>query len=265
MSLKNNINLSYLYYSYKKYSDTANTIILIHGISGSSSAWEKYVDFFYKNKFNVLIFDIRGHGKSLKSNKKKYYRIENLADDLNELIKIENIKNPIIITHSFATFIILEFIKKFPNIKINKLILISPLYDLGLNKISLILINLGSNIILVFRKIGIQINYNKYLRNTKDSSFKRLIIESLNTNLKVITSLFYYVSQKDYKKYFKFVKSPTLLIHGKKDTLSLFKTSIEISKMIKDSKVNLYDDSDHLIIFKDFEIISWDILKYIED
>ena len=48
-------------------------VIFIHGAGGSSSIWFKQVR-AYQEEFNVILVDLRGHGKSKEmSTMKKYY------------------------------------------------------------------------------------------------------------------------------------------------------------------------------------------------
>ena len=61
-----------LYYQTYKLSDEADWVVFIHGAGGSSSIWFKQVKEFKKH-FNVLLLDLRSHGKS-KELMEKYYR-----------------------------------------------------------------------------------------------------------------------------------------------------------------------------------------------
>lgn len=260
---KSNLDLKDIYFEYKKHKKEKETIFFIHGITGSSSAWNKYYDYFYDLGYNVLKLDIRGHGISIKKNDNQYYTIENIAEDIKKIIIENKIEKPIFITHSFATFILLEFIDKYPKIKISKIVLISPLYDLKLNLITKYLIQIGSYIFPIFKKRGYHIDYTKKLLNTTDLSLKRIIVETYNTNPKVICSLFNSVERKNYKQILTKINCPVLLIHGKKDTLSNYQTSIEMSTLIKNSKLQLYENLNHIIVLNNFNQIITDLTNFI--
>ena len=251
-----------IYYEFKKKGEGNQTIIFIHGITGSSSAWKRYYCHFYKLGFNVLKFDLRGHGLSIKKNNSNYYKIENIAKDLFNLIKENNIETPIFITHSFGTFVLLEFIKNYPQYKISKIIFISLVYKLDFNNFSKNIIKLGT-FLPIFRKIGIQIDYSKYFKNTKDYTPKRVIIESLNTNLKVISSLFDSIRHSKYFKIFSTINCPVLLIHGREDTISNYNTSIQISKEITKSSMKIYENLDHIIVLNNYDDIISDLDEFI--
>ena len=74
------------------------TLIFIHGLSGSSSAWLEYENKF-GSTYNILTFDLRGHGKSAKPKKYKDYEIANIVKDIGDLIEYLGIKNYILISH----------------------------------------------------------------------------------------------------------------------------------------------------------------------
>lgn len=254
---------NYLFYEFKKNDKAKPTIVFIHGITGSSSAWNKYYNYFFKLGYNVLKLDLRGHGLSLKQNSFNYYKIENLAEDLFNILKINNIKNPILISHSFGTFVLLEFIKNYPKYNISKIIFISSIYKLKFNKLSQILIKIGTYL-PIFRKKGLQIDYSKYFKNTKDFTLKRVIVESLNTNIKVISSLFNSVENSKYdENLFKKINCPVLLIHGREDKVSNYNTSVNISKNIKNSTLKIYDNLDHIIVLNNYDDIIKDIQEFI--
>ncbi len=63
-----------LYYKTYFKSDDTDWVVFVHGAGGSSSIWFKQLK-AYKKEFNVLMVDLRGHGKS-KGMLQKYYEDE---------------------------------------------------------------------------------------------------------------------------------------------------------------------------------------------
>lgn len=61
-----------LYHKIYHKSDSSEWVVFIHGAGGSSTVWFKQIK-DYKENFNVLLIDLRGHGKS-KDLFKKYYK-----------------------------------------------------------------------------------------------------------------------------------------------------------------------------------------------
>ena len=61
----------------------------VHGAGGSSSIWFKQIRDFKKH-FNVLLLDLRGHGKSnykITNAFKKKYTFSSIANDIVETLK----------------------------------------------------------------------------------------------------------------------------------------------------------------------------------
>ena len=81
-----------IYYRISRNFPQKPTLVFVHGLSGSSSAWKKYEEKFEK-QYNVLTFDLRGHGKSEKQRQLRDYEIRHFADDIHELVTHLNIKN----------------------------------------------------------------------------------------------------------------------------------------------------------------------------
>ena len=109
-----------IYYRTNEFKPGRLTLVFVHGVSGSSSAWFNYEPIF-ENKYNILIYDIRGHGLSKKYPNYEDYAIKNFANDLAALVKYLQIKkNPYntpcntSVTHEgFGTIAVRFFFLKF--------------------------------------------------------------------------------------------------------------------------------------------------------
>ena len=81
---------------YKKYelSETAEWVTVIHGAGGSSSIWFKQIKAF-KEHFNVLLIDLRGHGnsKGVKLKELKKYTFNNVSQDIKQVLDHLDIKS----------------------------------------------------------------------------------------------------------------------------------------------------------------------------
>lgn len=77
-----------LYYKTYKHDSSDQWVTFIHGAGGSSSIWYKQVRDF-KEQFNVLLIDLRGHGKSQEVFERYFndeYNFENISKDVVEVL-----------------------------------------------------------------------------------------------------------------------------------------------------------------------------------
>lgn len=77
-----------LYYKTYKHDSSDQWVTFIHGAGGSSSIWYKQVRDF-REQFNVLLIDLRGHGKSQEVFERYFndeYNFENISKDVVEVL-----------------------------------------------------------------------------------------------------------------------------------------------------------------------------------
>jgi pimeloyl-ACP methyl ester carboxylesterase len=94
---------------FKKFdlNENADWVVFVHGAGGSSSIWHKQLKAF-SEKFNVLIVDLRGHGKSkhVKFKLDKKYTFEKVSKDVLEVLDHLKIQKAHFVGISLGTLII---------------------------------------------------------------------------------------------------------------------------------------------------------------
>ncbi|MEY2963094.1 MAG: hypothetical protein RL754_355 [Bacteroidota bacterium] len=104
--------------SYTKYikSDDAPWVTFVHGAGGSSTIWYKQVRAF-RNNFNVLMVDLRGHGKSKAplTERLKSYNFNNISDEVIEVLDHLNIQRSHWVGISLGTIIIRDIAERYPS------------------------------------------------------------------------------------------------------------------------------------------------------
>lgn len=95
---------------YKEYikSEEADWVVFVHGAGGSSSIWFRQLKDFTEH-FNVLLVDLRGHGKSKDALQKYYeddYSFEFISKDIIEVLDHLEIEQAHFIGVSLGTIII---------------------------------------------------------------------------------------------------------------------------------------------------------------
>ncbi|MEQ8525604.1 alpha/beta hydrolase [Gracilimonas sp.] len=97
-----------LYYKEYKSSEERDWVVFVHGAGGSSSIWFSQLRDFKKH-FNVLMVDLRGHGKSKDLLQKYYeenYSFEFISQDIIEVLDHLKIQKAHFIGVSLGTIII---------------------------------------------------------------------------------------------------------------------------------------------------------------
>ncbi len=90
-------------------------VTFVHGAGGSSNIWFKQLRDFKKD-FNVLLIDLRGHGKSKLPiyEKLKQYSFDVIGNDVIEVLDFLKIKSSHFIGISLGTIVIREITERFP-------------------------------------------------------------------------------------------------------------------------------------------------------
>lgn len=99
------------------------TLVFLHGWGGSARYWERTADSL-KNKFNCLLYDLRGFGRSEAASKTtaELGMLESFADDLVKLLDFLKLERVYISAHSMGASVALYFLERFPN-RVHKAVL----------------------------------------------------------------------------------------------------------------------------------------------
>jgi pimeloyl-ACP methyl ester carboxylesterase len=119
----------------------ANWLTFIHGAGGNSSIWFNQIRFFEKH-FNLILIDLRGHGKSKKININKPYTFDGIANDIIEVLNFENIKKSHFVGISLGSILIRKIAENHSN-RISKMVFGGAILNL----------NLQSKFLMLFGKI----------------------------------------------------------------------------------------------------------------
>lgn len=239
----------------------------MHGVSGSSSAWGPYEEYF-RNHYNIISFDLRGHGKSIRYKKYDDYKIELFSDDIYDLIKYLGINKFILVSHSFGSIIALSFLKYHQDM-LEAVVLVSPeakVSNMLGAKIVKPLLDLAVKILPAPTKnrTGNHIDYSKYL-NSGDWNIPRTFADVKNTGLRI----YLYCSKQTYnfdgQEVLEKIHIPTLIIHGKNDTIFPLKGALKIHKAVPQSKIVVIENSDHILVLNNFREVSELIKNFVAD
>ena len=255
-----------IYYRTNDFKPDRLTLVLIHGASGSSSAWWPYEKIF-ENKYNLLTYDIRGHGMSKKYPNYEDYEVKNFVNDFKELLEHLKISKFILWSSSFGTLIARGYLKIHRN-KVLALIFTST-EDYQENEFMLKIIRPFLEVVTTIIKYlpsnlkprG-HVDYSKI--HNSDRSIQRNIADMRNTGFR---AQFYTLKQSfrrgqehDLEK----INVHTLIIHGGKDSLVPVKNALAFSKKIKNAEFVSIPNFDHDIHHNAIKEMSKAIESFIE-
>ena len=256
-----------IYYRTNEFKGGRQTLVFMHGVSGSSSAWIPYERIF-KDKYNILNFDIRGHGMSKKFPIYSDFELANFATDLYDLVTHLKIPKFILISNSFSALIALEYIKMHRE-TVTANIFTSPeiyVYETVLNKIIRTILKLFTWILgfLPFNpKPRGHLDYSKHIGST-DWDVKRNWADMKNTGLRAHFFTLKKSFEKNYESLLENINMPTLVIHGEKDSMVPIKNALAISKKILNSEFITLKNIDHNTVHNAVEAISQAIESFIK-
>lgn len=222
---------------YEKYGLGKQNIIILPGWGDNRSTFKHIISFLEKY-FTIYIIDYPGFGKSTFPNR------DLTMDDYTNLIvnfmNVKDIKNPIIIAHSFGGRIAISLSGK-KKIKLNKIILID---SAGIKPRKTFKQRLKQRAYKILKKI-------KYLlpKKCKEKYISFLIkifgsndFKNLNSNIR---KTFINIVNADLKAYLKNILVPTLLIWGENDFDTPINDAYIMQKEIPDSGLVILEKASH--------------------
>jgi len=230
------------------------TMIFVHGLSGSSSAWIPYEQKFGK-KFNLLFFDLRGHGKSVKKADGDYYVLENISGDIAALAERFKLQKFILVGHSLGAILAMDFARRHKK-KVSRLILLAPNYRA--NKtwrakiVNFFLLFAGITEPMPFEeRIGVHIDYRRFF-GTGDWDAGRMYADIRNTSLKVYYRCLREAKKFDGEKFIAGMDMPVLIVHGRKDTIFPAADSARLAKKMPNARLEILPDANHILVLNNF-------------
>ena len=246
--------------------ETSSWVTFVHGAGGSSAIWYKQLRDF-KNKYNILLIDLRGHGKSKSPiyQKLKSYTFDAISDEVIEVLDHLKIKKSHFVGISLGTIIIREIAERFPK-RCESMILGGAVMKLNFR--GQVLMRLGVLLksvlpyLLLYKFFAIIIMPRKKHR------------ESRNLFINEAKKLY----QKEFKRWFTLVSEvnpllalfrikdsgiPTLYVMGEEDHMFL----PAISKLVKNhlsSELFVIPNCGHVVNIEQPEIFNSQVLRFIK-
>ena len=92
----------------------APAILFIHGWSQNHICWRKQYESELANAFNLVAFDLRGHGMSEAPEAREHYtQSQPWADDIAAIVEQLGLTHPVLVGWSYGGFVICDYIRAY--------------------------------------------------------------------------------------------------------------------------------------------------------
>ena len=253
-------------------------LILLHGFPDFWYGWKNVIPEL-KDKFKLIIPDMRGYNLSDKPKGTQKYRIKYLIDDIKGLIDALDLEKPFIAGHDWGGIVAWVFAEKNPELIQKLIILNSPhpkIFEslLRTNKAQ----QKASFYIFQFLKPdGEQFLFENDFKWLKIALFGSLVnkgvldefdkeqyINAWSQPNAIISGVNYYKANPSFDDFTGIIKVPTLVFHGMKDTALLPVILEGLEKYVKDLIVHKIPNSSHWVMHEEPQQISMKIIEFLE-
>lgn len=256
-----------IYYRANEFKTQRKTLVFLHGLSGSSSAWVQYEKAF-ESEYNIVTLDLRGHGKSRKYLFHSAYNPELMVDDVFALLKHLSVESCVIVGHSFGTLLALFALHKNPRL-FHAAIFLSPTFGasrawwIPFARVLAILYS-SLSLILPFREEGRgHVDYARLIP-TGDWSLRRIVQDIHNTTLRVYLFCMTHIYGYDRIDWWRELRMPVLIVHGKQDTVIPVANALILAHEIPGAKLILLEDANHILPLNNFDAVRAELKNFFE-
>ncbi len=254
-------------------------LILLHGFPEFWYCWKSVIPGL-KEKFKLIIPDMRGYNLSDKPNDVKKYKMEYLIGDIKGLIEELNLKRVYLAGHDWGGLVAWAFAEKYPEL-LKKLIILNAPHpkifqkSLRTDKKQ----QKASSYIFEFLKPnGEKKLYEDDYRTLKKAVFedmfnktnftefdKEKYIEAWSQPGAILGGVNYYRANTSFDEWTGIIELPTLVIWGMKDVALLPQQLEGLSDYVKNLKIVRSENSSHWITHDDPDLIISSIKEFVLD
>jgi pimeloyl-ACP methyl ester carboxylesterase len=250
---------------YRAANNNPKWVTFIHGAGGSSSIWYKQIKYFMQY-FNVLVIDLRGHGKSPKGNGTHNYTFKEITKEVVEVLDHLEIEKTHMVGISLGTIIIREIAEHCPE-KVDKLVLGGAILNFNLQ--GKILMKLGDWLKSILPYMFLYKLFAFVILPRKNHKEARVLFVNEAKKLAQKEFVRWYKLTASVNKVLKFhrdvpVAHPTLYLMGSEDYMFLE----PIKQVIKDQKnaiLQIVQDCGHVVNVEQPVVFNQMVLAYLKE
>lgn len=238
------------------------TVLILHGWGSRAENWSKVKELLENRGYNVLAPDLPGFGKNPPP--QQPWATDDYLEWVKDFCAKQNLSQFFLMGHSFGGGLAVKFADRFPE-KLKGLILVAPKirrqknyrYYLGLISAKLGKIIFSLPIFSFLRPLARRVLYA--VIGTRD--YYKLELAKTIT----MKETFRNVVSEELIRCLPRIKTPALIVWGKKDDMTPIKDAHLINKMIKGSKLEVIERGEHALNLQFPEVLAQKIINFIND
>jgi len=238
-------------------------LVLLHGFPDFWFAWKKLIPLI-KDKYQLIIPDMRGYNLSDKPAGVENYRMELLIEDIHGLIEYFNLDSVYLAGHDWGGVLSWFVAEKYPN-KITKLAIINaPHFKIFQSKLkSNDAQKEASSYIFKFLKPNSEKPLIDKLRSFPMED-KDKYLAAWSQPGAISCGVNYYRANMDYKDWTGIIKVPTLVIHGMKDGAILPVVLEGLDNYVKDLRIVRAEDLGHSAMKEAPQMVASEFIEFFQ-
>ncbi len=251
-------------YNYKRFKKNSPLMIFIHGAGCDQTFWSLLNRYYFFRGFSTLAINLPGHGDN---NEKGLATIDDMAKYVGTIVKKHTSRENILVGHSMGSLVCLSALLK-KLFEVNKVILIGVAFPMLVSS-SLLSLSKKSSKDAIINMINwslpsesklrgnhlIGINLPNFIYTLMNKTSDNNLFNDLNACNK------YFIEEQKLNN----IDTSCLIISGKKDIMTPFKSSYNLSKLLKNSNIETIDNCGHFHIHEKSSEVRRLISKYIEN
>ena len=219
---------------YMRYGDHGRDVLLLHGW-GQNLEMMAYIAAFLSKDFKDTSLDLPGFGKS--EEPYRAFSVEDYSEWIRKFNEALDIKEPIIIAHSFGCRIAFHYAYKYP---VNKMVLTGAAGVMAKHDLEWYLrvysYKAGKILLKPFKGLSAKLRQNAGSSDYKNASeiMKQILVKTVNF---------------DISPYLKDIKPETLLVFGENDEATPLWMGKKMEKEMPDATLVVFEGDDHFAYF----------------
>jgi non-heme chloroperoxidase len=234
-------------YQTNRFERSRPTLILIHGFSSSLSIWAPFIPLL--GMYNLVTYDLRGNGKSVRTKTSQDMSLHAHVADLHALISELKIEQPVIVGYSYGAIIAMEYARAFPK-NLKKIIFLSPVYGMKWRffvyatwRLIIFFANHGPSVAGTNERV----NYAQFISRTSDRTlgmtWQQLRATGSRSYFWQLQQMYAGASDKHWRD----LSLPCLIIHGSEDSIIPLRYAILLQNQLKDVKLIVIERGNHML------------------